>query len=159
MATLTKTDACDEGVVRTYDLHRSIIHKQTARQKIEIDDFKNFGVSIWIDGWPQCAEGDTDRYHQALIHPALINRTSPFSVIVLGGGDFGAAHELTKYPNLSSLHIVDWDLEFIEIAKEHLKPIHRGSWQDPRVTVETEFPDVFNILKRKKILLILSLAI
>ncbi len=148
MPLLFKSDSCDGGVVRTYEITRSIFHKKTARQTIEIDEYKNFGIGIWIDGWPQCAQSDSDRYHQALIHPGLIGRCEKFSAAILGGGDFCATHELIKYPNLSRVHIIDWDLEFIEIAKDHLEVLHHGAWQDSRVTVEIENPDVFKYLEK-----------
>lgn len=65
---------------------------------------------------------------------------------MLGGGDFALAHELTLYPNVADIHIIDWDSEFEELAKEHLKPIHHDSWKDPRVRIETGHPDVFEYL-------------
>jgi spermidine synthase len=150
---LIKVDACDDGVEHHYELIQEIAHVQTARQKIEIDNFKRFGVGVWIDGWPQCAEFDSDRYHEALVHPSLIHRASsstPFTACILGGGDFGVVNQLVKYKNLQSAHMVDWDLEFIELTKKHLTPIHHDSWKDPRVTVETKNPDVFQFFEVNK---------
>jgi len=145
-----KIDACDDGVEHHYEVTEHVAHVQTARQKIEIDIYKRFGLGVWIDGWPQCAEFDSDRYHEALVHPALIRRAgseTPFSACILGGGDFGAVNQLVKYKNLSSAHMVDWDLEFIELTKQHLEPIHHDSWKDPRVSVEMDHPDVFAFFK------------
>ena len=143
---VTITDACDEGALHVYDVAEPIITVQTKRQKIEINNIARFGVSVWIDGWPQCAEYDSDRYHEALAHPALIHRAdegTAFSACILGGGDFGLVNQLVKYKNLSKVHMIDWDLEFTELAKKHLSSINHGTWSDPRVHVETKTPDVF----------------
>ena len=150
---IIKIDACDEGVEHHYEVVEEIAHVQTARQKIEIDNYKRFGVGVWIDGWPQCAEYDSDRYHEALVHPSLIHRATnatQFTACILGGGDFGVVNQLVKYNNLAKAHMVDWDLEFIELTKKHLNAIHHDSWKDSRVHVETTNPDVFEFFKANK---------
>ena len=145
-----RIDDCDEGARHHYEVIENIVDKQTARQRIQIDRLTRFGIFVSIDGWPQVAEFDSDRYHEALVHPALINRLrdeNQFNVCLLGGGDFGAACQLVKYPNCNKIKMVDWDLEFIEITKSTLECIHHNAWKDPRVDVEKVNCDVFDFFK------------
>ena len=155
---LSKIDACDHGIERIHQLKRVILHKKTARQMVEIDEYENYGVGVWLDGWPQCAEGDSAKYHESFVHQALLpylayrqnagTLDQGIKVCILGGGDFGVAYELCRYKAVTQIHQVDWDPEFMEMAKEHLEAIHHGSWQDPRVKVELEMGDAFEFLPK-----------
>jgi spermidine synthase len=147
---IERIDDCDEGVRHHYEVLETLVDTKTSRQHITIDNLSRFGLFVTIDGWPQVAESDSDRYHEALVHAGLINRLkdkNDFTVCLLGGGDFGAAYQLNKYPNCKTIKMVDWDLEFMEITKKHLKPIHHDSWKDTRVDIETKNCDVFEFFK------------
>lgn len=151
MTTLKEViDECDKGVRHHYDVIETILDTKTSKQRIEIHNFVRFGIGVWIDGWPQCAQFDSDKYHESLVHPGLIHladQTTPFTVCVLGGGDFGIIHQLVKYRSCEKIHMVDWDLEFLEITKKHLRCIHHDAWKDPRVSIEKKTPDVFEFFR------------
>lgn len=81
-------DGNDWGRWTAHALRRVVASHQSQRQKIEILDLTRFGLSLWIDGWPQFSELDEHRYHQLLVFPALARYPQPRSVLILGGGDF-----------------------------------------------------------------------
>lgn len=153
---LSKVDDCDHGIQRIHEIKRNIVSRRTIRQLVEIDEYENFGIGVCLDGWPQCAQIDGDKYHQAFVHQALLpllahwegssRLRNGLSVCVLGGGDFGVVHELTRYEAVKSVRQVDWDLEFCELAKEYLECIHHGAWQDPRLQIEVEKCNAFEFL-------------
>ncbi len=143
-----QTDNCDHGIIRLHQLRRSLVKVRTKRQLVEIDDYENYGIGLCLDGWPQCDALYSPRFHQVFAHQVLLFTQGELKLGVLGGGDFALTHELTRYPYSSvyDIHIIDWDLEFEELAKQHLRPIHHDSWKDPRVRVEINHPDVFEYL-------------
>jgi spermidine synthase len=53
----------------------------------------------------------------------------------VGGGDGGALEELLKHPSIEQVTLVELDGEVVEVAREHLRGINRGSLDDPRVRV------------------------
>jgi spermidine synthase len=77
-------------------------------------------------------------YHETLIHPALTAHPSPKRVLVIGGGDGGAAEEALKHPSIEQLVMVELDGKVVEIAKEHFGAIHRGVFDNPKLKLLIE---------------------
>ena len=84
------------------------------------------------------SERDEFFYHEALVHPAAIAHPSPARVLILGGGDGGAAEEVLKHPSVQQVTLVDLDPVVVEVARRELQGIHRGALDDPRVHVHCE---------------------
>ena len=74
-----------------------IASKQSAYQRIEIFDTLDLGRLMRIDGVNMTSERDEFFYHEALVHPAAIAHASPRDVLIIGGGDGGAAEEILKH--------------------------------------------------------------
>jgi spermidine synthase len=66
------------------------------------------GHRLFLNGNLQFAERDEYRYHEALVHPAMLAHGAPASVAVLGGGDGMAVREILKYPAWSRSHWLSW---------------------------------------------------
>jgi spermidine synthase len=97
------------------------------------------GFQLFLNGNLQFSSADEYRYHEALVHPALVAATSegigPARVLVLGGGDGLAVREILKHPSVRSVTLVDLDPAMTALS-DHFRPLgelNRRSMHDPRV--------------------------
>lgn len=96
-----------------------IVFSQTTRyQKIIITEFKNQHW-LYLDGNLQFATLDEHRYHEPLVHPAMLLADKASEVLLLGGGDGLAAREILRHQNLHTLTVVDIDPQITDLARTH----------------------------------------
>ncbi|MFQ5508673.1 MAG: polyamine aminopropyltransferase [Leptospirillia bacterium] len=112
-----------------------IYQGQTRFQKIELFDSPQFGRLLRLDNVFQTSEKDECFYHEMMVHPALIAHPHPERVLVIGAGDGGMAEEVLKHNTVRQVVMVEIDAEVVDIAREYLGEIHRGSFDDPRLTL------------------------
>jgi len=115
-----------------------LLSKRTRFQHLELFESEQLGRTLLLDGSFMTSEADEFFYHEALVHPAAVTHPAPKSVLILGGGDGGAAEEVLKHPSVERITLVDIDSEVVNVAREHLTSIHRGALNDPRVRVLCE---------------------
>ena len=101
-------------------------------QKIEIY-LTPLGKMLVLDGKIQFTEKDEMMYHEMLVHVPMMMHPSPEKVLVIGGGDGGAAREALKYEP-RSVTIVEIDREVVEKCKEIIK-IDGGALNDKRIRI------------------------
>lgn len=144
-------DSCDAGVVRYFEIRKLLLQKKTKHSLVDIAEYANFGVGVRMDGAQQCCDYDSAKYRTAFVHPVILASGYPTKkVAIYGGGDFEIVRELRRYKSITHIRVVDWDEEFMELAKTHLFTIHDDAWKDQRVRVETQFTDVFEFMERGK---------
>lgn len=114
---------------------RRVLFKQTEFQQLELLESKDLGLTLRLDGCLMTAEREEFFYHESLIHPAAIAHPNPRNALILGGGDGGALEELLKHNTVESATLVDIDGDVIEVAKQYLQSINKGSLDNPRATV------------------------
>lgn len=118
-----------------YRLGPLIHREQSPYQLIEVHDSPQFGRLFRLDGDYMTSEKEEFFYHEALVHPAAVSHGQVARVLILGGGDGGAAEELLKYPGIERVVIAELDEVVIRIAREYFERIHHGALDDPRVEV------------------------
>ncbi|MDH4061480.1 MAG: polyamine aminopropyltransferase, partial [Aquincola sp.] len=67
------------------------------------------GVRLFLNGNLQFHSRDEYRYHEALVHPALLAQGAPRRVLVLGGGDGMAVREVLRHPGVEHITLVELD--------------------------------------------------
>lgn len=102
-------------------------------QHIVILDNVFYGRQLLLDGAFQVSDKASLVYHEFLVLPAIAAHPTADKVLVLGGGDGGALHQLLKF-NFSVIDHVDLDEQVIKAAKKYLPNVHRGALDDERVT-------------------------
>ncbi|HEV7642336.1 MAG TPA: polyamine aminopropyltransferase [Pyrinomonadaceae bacterium] len=119
----------------------NIIYTQTTPyQRIVVTKGKT-GYSLFLNGNLQFNSFDEHRYHEALVHPAMMaysaGGTQPKRILVLGGGDGLALREILKYPSVEFIQLVDLDPAMTGLAKKlpALAEMNHHSFDDPRVAV------------------------
>jgi spermidine synthase len=95
------------------------------------------GFSLYLNGNLQFASVDEYRYHESLVHPAMVRAGKVERVLVLGGGDGLAAREILKYPEVRSLTLVDLDPAMTGLATNYgeLAELNAHALADPRMRV------------------------
>lgn len=128
---------------------RVIYLDQTPYQKIVMtrdkEDFR-----LFLDGNIQFSATDEYRYHEALVHPAMVMASKAEEILVLGGGDGLAARELLKYNQVKHITLVDLDPEMTRLAKTHkrLRELNKDSLDNPKVKVVNQ--DAYQFVEKTK---------
>jgi spermidine synthase len=113
--------------------------KDTPYQRIVITRGRA-GFQLFLNGNLQFSSTDEYRYHEALVHPAMLLSNNPKRVLVLGGGDGLALREILKYPSVERVTLVDLDPEMTKLSSAFplLAKLNQNSFDDPRVHVINE---------------------
>src|SRR5215204_5747892 len=113
--------------------------KDTPYQRIVITRGRA-GFQLFLNGNLQFSSTDEYRYHEALVHPAMLLANNPKRVLVLGGGDGLALREVLKYSSVERVTLVDLDPEMTKLSSRFppLAKLNQGSFNDPRVQVINE---------------------
>lgn len=96
------------------------------------------GFQLFLNGNLQFASADEYRYHEALVHPAMMAAgAAPRRVLILGGGDGLALREVLAHPSVEAVTLVDLDPAMTQLARRFpaLGALNRQSLADRRVTV------------------------
>ncbi|MEI6232173.1 MAG: polyamine aminopropyltransferase [Planctomycetota bacterium] len=95
------------------------------------------GFQLFLNGHLQFSSSDEYRYHESLVHPAMMLQERPKRVLVMGGGDGLALREILKYPSVETVTLVDLDPDMTGLSN-HFPPLadlNKHAFNDPRVTV------------------------
>jgi len=122
---------------------KKLLYEHKGLQHIQIFETVDFGKMLVLDGKIQLTERDEAFYHEMLVHPAMIMHENPSKVLIIGGGDGGAAREVLKHDPREVI-IVEIDKDVIEYCKKYIG-IDKGSLEDERVTIVNE--DGFEFVK------------
>jgi spermidine synthase len=95
------------------------------------------GFQLFLNGSLQFSSADEYRYHEALVHPAMMLSEDAPRVLVLGGGDGLALREVLKYQAVKSVTLVDLDPDMTRLSSRFppLAELNKHSFDDPRVRV------------------------
>ena len=96
------------------------------------------GFQLFLNGNLQFSSTDEYRYHEALVHPAMITQGGfPRRVLILGGGDGLALREVLKYSSVESVTLVDLDPDMTKLSERFppLADLNKHSFRDSRVTI------------------------
>ena len=84
----------------------------------------------------QTTERDEFVYHEMIVHPPMHTHPAPQKILIIGGGDGGAAREAIKH-NPQRIDVVEIDEEVVKLSKKYLKKISMA-YEDPRVHLHIE---------------------
>jgi spermidine synthase len=114
---------------------RPLFSGESAFQKVEVFESKDFGNVLVLDGAIQTTEGDEFIYHEMLTHVPLCAHPGPRRVLIVGGGDGGCVREALRHPGVEEVTLVEIDQMVIDCARKFFPGISSGL-NDPRVRVE-----------------------
>jgi spermidine synthase len=117
-----------------------VYSRTTPYQRIVVTRGKG-GFQLYLNGHLQFNSTDEYRYHEALVHPAMMLAGSsgvpPRRVLVLGGGDGLALREILKHSRVEAVTLVDIDPDMTQLSERFapLAELNRHAFDDPRVEV------------------------
>ncbi len=123
-----------------------IYQDQTRYQRIVITRLRDHHW-LYLDGHTQFSSYDEERYHEPLVHPAMLVSAARRHILVLGGGDGLALREVLRHPEVMDVTLVDIDPAMTALGRSHevLVTLNRNAFADPRVTVENR--DAYTYLR------------
>jgi spermidine synthase len=125
-----------------------LLGKRTKFQRMEILRSPVLGLCLVLDGLVQVAEADEHRYHETLVHPALLNVEEPRDVAIVGGGDGCALREVLKHKAVERVDLVDLDRDVVEASKKYLSRVNKRSLSSPKVRLH--FADGRKFLSKRR---------
>lgn len=111
---------------------RQLYSVQSPFQKIDILESEEFGRFFTLDGYMMVTEKDEFIYHEMIVHVAMATNLNIKKVLVIGAGDGGTVRELTRYPTIEHIDMVEIDKMVVDVCKEFL-PQTSCKLDDPRV--------------------------
>ena len=111
---------------------RQLYSVQSPFQKIDILESEEFGRFFTLDGYMMVTEKDEFIYHEMIVHVAMATNLNIKRVLVIGAGDGGTVRELTRYPFIEHIDMVEIDKMVVDVCKEFL-PQTACKLNDPRV--------------------------
>lgn len=111
---------------------RQLYSVQSPFQKIDILESEEFGRFFTLDGYMMVTEKDEFIYHEMIVHVAMATNLNMKRVLVIGAGDGGTVRELTRYPSIEHIDMVEIDKMVVDVCKEFL-PQTACKLDDPRV--------------------------
>ncbi|GMO01301.1 polyamine aminopropyltransferase [Parageobacillus thermoglucosidasius] len=127
---LTEDDR--ENLKISYRIKDIIFSEQSDFQHVMILDSYDFGRMLVLDGVVQTTSIDGHIYNEMISHVPLQFRPLAKKVLIIGGGDCGAAREVAKYKHIEEIHMVEIDEKVVLSCKAHLQEVS-GNLSDPRV--------------------------
>jgi len=118
-----------------------IIYARTSAYQRIVITRGRAGFQLFLNGNLQFSSTDEYRYHEALVHPAMmLAKQPPRRVLVLGGGDGLALREILKYPSIESVTLVDLDPDMTNLSRRFppLAELNKHSFDDRRVHIVNE---------------------
>lgn len=116
---------------------RQLYSGQSEFQRIDVFDSKEFGRFLTLEGYMMLTEKDEFIYHEMITHVPTAVHPNPKRVLVIGAGDGGVVRELTRYPEIEHIDLVEIDELVIEVCRKYL-PLTACRLDDPRVHIFIE---------------------
>lgn len=112
-----------------------VLHRErTAYQELMVVETVELGKALILDGALQIADKDEFIYHEMISHVPVHSHPHPERILVIGGGDGGTVRELTRYPNVKQIDLVEIDKCVIQASQRFFPAVACG-FEDSRVNV------------------------
>jgi len=115
--------------------HRQLGEWQTRDRRMSVYDTPAFGKVVRLDGANTISEREGFVTHENLVHPTLSAHNAPRNVLIIGGGDGGAAEEVLKHPSVEQVTLVEHNEDMLRVAKDHFQSVHQGVFDHPKLRV------------------------
>lgn len=128
------SDYHTDKVKLSVKVEKQLYGTQTDFQRVAVFDSEELGRFIACDDSIVFSEKDEFVYDEMIVHVPMAVHPNVKTVLVIGGGDGGVARELSYYPEIERIDVVETDKTFVDICKEYF-PDNAKGLEDERVNV------------------------
>jgi spermidine synthase len=115
---------------------RMVMARTTRYQRIVLTQGHNGHFRLFLNGNLQFDSGDEYRYHESLVHPALVSTPTPRRVLILGGGDGFAVREVLRHATVDSITLVELDPQMTSLfAEGRVAQLNDYALRHPRLRI------------------------
>ena len=115
-------------------VNRHLYSQRSSYQQIDIFDTPEFGRVLTLDGNVLLTERDEFIYDEMITHVPMAVHPCVRDVLVIGAGDGGVVRELTRYPQVEKIDLVEMDPQVVEVCRTYL-PENACRLSDERVHI------------------------
>lgn len=126
-----------DSVRLSIKINSQLYCEKSEYQEISVFDSIEFGRFLTLDGVIMLTERDEFIYHEMMVHIPMAVNPQIETVLIIGGGDGGAARELGKYKTIKSIDVVEIDERVVEVCRKWIPQTACG-FDDSRVTLHYE---------------------
>lgn len=126
-----------ENIKFSIAVKEHLYSEKTPFQQIDVYDSYELGRFFTLDDIMMVNEKDEFIYHDMIVHVPLTVNPSIKHVLVIGGGDGGSVRELTRYPSIESIEMVEIDEIVVRTCQKYI-PQTTSGLTDPRVSLKFE---------------------
>ena len=114
-----------------------IVHREQSDYQRIVVTSGTAGVRLFLNGNLQFHSRDEYRYHEALVHPALLAHGAPQRVLILGGGDGMALREVLRHASVREVTLVELDPRITGLFARQplLRRLNADALADPKLTI------------------------
>ena len=117
------TEDSTKDVRFSFRVNQHLYSKQSPFQKIDIFQTNEFGKVLVLDDCLMVTEKDEFIYHEMIVHVPMAVNPNIKRVLLIGAGDGGAVRELTRYPHIERIDMVEIDEEVVKACIEYIPSI------------------------------------
>ncbi|XP_038983853.1 spermidine synthase 1-like [Phoenix dactylifera] len=103
-------------------------------QNVMVFQSSTYGNVLVLDGVIQVTERDECACQEMITHLPLCSIPNPRKVLVIGGGDGGVLHEVSRYSFVEQIDICEIDDLVVDVSKKFFPHLAIG-FEDPRVNL------------------------
>ncbi|MBP3241512.1 MAG: polyamine aminopropyltransferase [Oribacterium sp.] len=126
-----------DNVKMSIRVDRQLFSGESEYQRIDVFHSPEFGRFLVSNGSVIFSEADEFVYDEMIVHVPMAVHPGVKKVLVIGGGDGGVARELSRYPEIEEIDVVEEDQLFIDVCKEWF-PDNACGLEDSRVKIYNE---------------------
>ena len=130
----------------TIRTERQLFSGESEYQRIDVFDSPELGKFVTLNGDIIFSDADEFVYDEMVTHVPMAVHPNVKKVLIIGGGDGGVAKELSYYPEIEEIEVVEQDEMFMEVCQKFFPDMAQGL-QDPRVKIYHE--DGLRFLRRR----------
>lgn len=126
-----------DNVKMSIRVDKQLFSGESEYQRIDVFHSPEFGRFLVSNGSVIFSEADEFVYDEMIVHVPMSVHPGVKKVLVIGGGDGGVSRELSRYPEIEEIDVVEEDQLFIDVCKEWF-PDNACGLDDPRVKIYNE---------------------
>lgn len=116
----------------SYRIKEVLFEETSPFQHVMVLDSYDFGPMLVLDGVVQTTSMDGHIYNEMIAHVPMSIHPHPRKVLIIGGGDCGAAKEVAKYGDVERIDLVEIDEAVVRACKRFMPEVS-GNISDPRI--------------------------